>query len=743
MYRIIKYFIVLLFFFSFYSVQVFSQYYYNEFASFDGANDYMSASSHAELTLDSAFTIEAWVFVKDTTGFNKTILSTVSAANNTGFALLVKGSVSNPGTAGRLQLNLNGTNNSVTQPNGTRLPLNVWSHIAVTFKDAGGNNSDSVRFYINGNQVLSATRLLEPVSNTTDSLRVGNCYIPGNYSNGLNGYIDDLRIYKTRHTIQQIANDRGVPVSMEGFTNVGMLSGSRYSVLTAAWTFDGNGNDNIGVKNNLSPVNGAVFIPQRFNPASYKNQSNYFMRFNGQGWLAAPDSANTSYDPDTACTIEAYVFLDSSSAGINQTIISKGNNYKLGISSNKFYFSINSGSKVLRSFRSVKPKEWMHIAATYRGLDGLMNIYINGILDSTKIFSEGNITTANDSLYMGKSNTGEFLFGKLDEVRISRVAKSLSFIQRYLNVNIDINNGSQFSPALNSYGFEGHTLDNVSKTKPMLIRGDAYFEWINNGSGAGQSSQAPMIRKSLQHYGWLDAMISQNIFSIRNNSTVRDSILLPFGAGALNSVTIILTHSSMDDVDISLRGSNGVTINLSTDNGGTFNDMCTEFTSQADSSLSDNIAPFSMKVKPQTSFSTFAGVNTSGYWRLTVTDDNAANVDSGRVYAWGLSFGPIPGISGNETGISYKLYQNYPNPFNPNTNLEFGISKLGFVTLKVYDILGNEVATLINEKKNPGNYKVDFNGSNLSSGIYFYKLVVDSFGETEDFNEVKKMTLIK
>ncbi len=101
-------------------------------------------------------------------------------------------------------------------------------------------------------------------------------------------------------------------------------------------------------------------------------------------------------------------------------------------------------------------------------------------------------------------------------------------------------------------------------------------------------------------------------------------------------------------------------------------------------------------------------------------------------------------FQGNNTSVKpngYYLFQNYPNPFNPSTNLEFGISHLQFVSLKVYDVLGNEVATLVNEKKNPGNYKVVFSatdgGSNLPSGVYFYKL------ETSEFSEVKKMILVK
>jgi hypothetical protein len=97
------------------------------------------------------------------------------------------------------------------------------------------------------------------------------------------------------------------------------------------------------------------------------------------------------------------------------------------------------------------------------------------------------------------------------------------------------------------------------------------------------------------------------------------------------------------------------------------------------------------------------------------------------------------GISNNITASpdNFVLYQNYPNPFNPATNLEFGISNLGFVSLKIYDVLGNEVTTLVNENLNPGTYKYTFDGSGLSSGVYFYKLTSDSY------SDIKRMILLK
>lgn len=93
--------------------------------------------------------------------------------------------------------------------------------------------------------------------------------------------------------------------------------------------------------------------------------------------------------------------------------------------------------------------------------------------------------------------------------------------------------------------------------------------------------------------------------------------------------------------------------------------------------------------------------------------------------------------SGNTIPQSYSLSQNYPNPFNPVTKINFAIPKQGLVTMRIYDILGREVKTLVNEVKSPGNYTVDFNASEFASGVYFYKL------ESNSFTDIKKMMLIK
>ena len=85
----------------------------------------------------------------------------------------------------------------------------------------------------------------------------------------------------------------------------------------------------------------------------------------------------------------------------------------------------------------------------------------------------------------------------------------------------------------------------------------------------------------------------------------------------------------------------------------------------------------------------------------------------------------------------YSLSQNYPNPFNPSTNIEYSIPSESFVELKVYDVLGNEIVTLVNQEQSAGIYRADFNASNLPSGMYFARIT------TNEFTQVVKMTLLK
>jgi hypothetical protein len=140
------------------------------------------------------------------------------------------------------------------------------------------------------------------------------------------------------------------------------------------------------------------------------------------------------------------------------------------------------------------------------------------------------------------------------------------------------------------------------------------------------------------------------------------------------------------------------------------------------------------------------GMGSMGINSLTIMNEYIF-AGTERHSVWRRLFSEIIGIKNINTEIpsAYSLSQNYPNPFNPTTKIKFDVPSLSFpnasignpVILKVYDVMGREVQTLVNERLQPGTYETTFDGSMLNSGVYFYKLI------TGDFTETKKMLMIK
>jgi len=122
--------------------------------------------------------------------------------------------------------------------------------------------------------------------------------------------------------------------------------------------------------------------------------------------------------------------------------------------------------------------------------------------------------------------------------------------------------------------------------------------------------------------------------------------------------------------------------------------------------------------------------------RFRFFSDSLGYAVGDRVYKYSRGSVGINLISA-EIPETYKLHQNYPNPFNPKTVINYNLRVGGNIILKVFDVLGNEVSTLVNEKQIEGTYSVDFDGSGLASGIYFYKL------EAGEFIETNRMILLK
>jgi hypothetical protein len=147
------------------------------------------------------------------------------------------------------------------------------------------------------------------------------------------------------------------------------------------------------------------------------------------------------------------------------------------------------------------------------------------------------------------------------------------------------------------------------------------------------------------------------------------------------------------------------------------------------------------KSNPQISFNLFGMLSGDKIkFRATITDtsifyNTAHYPDAGWVVMNVLP--PILNVEEENLLSFYELAQNFPNPFNPTTKIKYQLPEPVFVTIKVYDVLGNEIETLANEEMIAGSYDVDFNGNGLASGIYYYRITAGNFSQT------KKMILLK
>lgn len=124
--------------------------------------------------------------------------------------------------------------------------------------------------------------------------------------------------------------------------------------------------------------------------------------------------------------------------------------------------------------------------------------------------------------------------------------------------------------------------------------------------------------------------------------------------------------------------------------------------------------------------------------RTIATDGNLQYIDLF------MPSGPVTSVGDKEDKpAAYSLLQNYPNPFNPGTNIGYQIAEEGFVTLKIYTVLGQEVASLVSEVQAPGTYAAPWNASDIAGGVYFYRLSVHPTSQAQGFTQVRKMVLMK
>jgi len=224
---------------------------------------------------------------------------------------------------------------------------------------------------------------------------------------------------------------------------------------------------------------------------------------------------------------------------------------------------------------------------------------------------------------------------------------------------------------------------------------------------------------------------------IRNNQVIADIFMrrgflfgpprfpvISFSTDSLNFGNVIIDSSASLNLVITNIGDTTLVID-------------TLFTNDSVFTISANA---NIILSPDSSYNltvTFTPVDWVMYNGILTIESNASNLPMTEIYLTGFGHNVLAVNSNSKPTYKWRLDQNYPNPFNPSTKIKFTISDLRFTILKVYDVLGNEVATLVNKIKEPGYYEVNFNASNLASGVYFYRLVAGSFVST------RKMLLLK
>lgn len=699
-----------------------AQYHYNQAGSFNGTSSYVAIPSGFELNITGSFTVECWINPVNSTvpSFQNVVAKRLAGPD--GYELYLNN--------GRVTVRTNGS----TRLSGTTvLPNNVWSHIAVTYNSSTTTFMTYVNGVSDGNIVIAGT----PTSNT-DSLY---------FSKGINspfaGILDEIRIWNISRTGTEIARDRFIPLAII------IPSPGAYNGIVGAWRLNGNVLDEAGVSNNAGAAHNLSYLDLSQKPVNYVDYNNTLLLDGTNGYCSV--NRSTLYDATTAVTLEAWIKRDTTGTQpSSQNIVNKSGgtnryNYALWVqATGEVWFQINApGGPTLATPVLVTLSRWTHVAAKYNSATGLAVIYVNGDSVASGTFS-GTIQNDPDSAYVGgigaSSFTANKFKGQIDQVRIWKdVVRTSAEIKQNMYRSIDYATSPTPVGAV-VWGFDGRNsteMVGVGQVPQVNFMGTARLTSAHRQQNLELTS--PLLRDDAGGFGEPTYRNSTRRFFVPDNNLtgVTDSVFVS-ATGTVTDIKafVLMNHTWVADMIVTLISPTGVSVNLLNVVDGSNNDVMTIFTDASDSTTTNFLSPFSPMVKPTSPLSAFLGLPRQGWWKLKFVD--AAAADLGYVSGWGIQTSPLVDVLiSAELPEYYELMQNYPNPFNPSTTIKYSISTTAQVKLVVFDILGREVAKLVDEEKKPGTYAVDLNASHLATGVYFYRL------QAGGFVDVKKMMLLK
>lgn len=686
------------------------------------------------LYVERPITAECWIYPENANSPEKQIILQKAENNNaTGFAFFLN--------QGKPSVKVN---NVTILSTVTSLPSQKWSHIAFTFY----NKTYSI--YING---ILYTQL---VSNIYPKTNLDSLYIGKGSESPFKGLIDEVRLWGRALSTDEIKrNFRSSLATYAGFNSNysvpnDLAPNGVYSGLVLSLTFQDD--EQVGSIFSLSDWSGCNFhakgngISQAnfsHSPSAsiFQNESLDFM--SGNSKVTTPDNMYNS--PTGAITVEFWVWT-SAAIGYTNILRKAANDYafKFGTAFQLYALVNNTIFESGYSFSNNDClNKWTHVAFTYS--QGNYKFVINGEEVKTGFQNVGNINNGTDSLYFG-----EYFTGYLDEVRISNYVKPTGEIKKHMYVSFDKSNTPNQTPGNTNlcYSFDGYGVDQMGQAgTKVFFRKNAGF------SSPGTMTDVPVspVNRSDVHdfsYDWrMSDFLRMPVPSSGFSGEISSSLQVSANV-TINDVNVYaaINHTNENDLRLYLITPTSDTIQLfgGENQLGQNDNLITIFDDEADSSLlSGKYTAFGPVIMPKEKINpVVAGKSSTGTWTLLVKDAGAA-ADVGILYNWGLQINgmKISKPTGGEIGIGepfkYSLSQNFPNPFNPSTQINFSIARDTDVKITLYDAIGRETGILLNEFKTAGFYSVQFDGSNLATGVYFYRITAG------DFSDIKKMILVK
>lgn len=641
----------------------------------------------------------------------------------------------------------------VTNTGGILVPLNQWSHVAVTWMGTPGNYT--VTFFVNG--AISGPPVINTgtMASDTDTLTIGKT--KPFVGNVFNGYIDEVKIWNVARTQVQIAQSRFVGIGDWTGTNTGnaITSGANYTGLISSWTFNNNTRDDISGQNGyLRSGAGLYWYPYTAGYPIPYNFALYRPAALTTNYVTVPSHAD--FNLNTSGTIEYW--FNTSTASTTQWTVSKGANasnmWGVGIASTGYMvLRLGSNPVINTGGIPIPANQWVHLAFTWTGTSGnyTTKYYVNGQQSGANTPNTGTLTGNSDPVCIGilQPFSSFGLLGYVDEVRIWNTERTGQQIKDYMFAscrsmlpNVNLVGAWNFDGNLRNFaataGTNGSLATGTNNCRLSAYKNEAT---LTIPAPNAQYEAYPTV---LNSSGYPGGFAQRNINTvIPDNSSLTD-VLAITTSGTLTDIQVFLAiqHQNTGDLTVKLKAPNNTEVTLSATQGGVsdngFLTIMDDTTGNAINGTS-YLSPWTQYVKPQNAMGTFGSTPINGNWTLTVTDGVAGN--TGRLLAWGLRFNNSTIVGEHKISDivpdKFNLYQNYPNPFNPVTNIRFEIPSKVNVKLVVYDVLGKEVKTLVNSKLNAGVYETGFDAGSLSSGVYFYRL------DAGEFSAVKKMMVLK